>query len=144
MIREANIQDFDELLKLYVHLHPELVLENSNQIEEVWMKILSYPNYHMIVARKDQKIVSSCMIVIIPNLTHHLRPYVVVENVMTHENYRNQGLASSCLDFAKKIAQENNCYKIMLMTGSKRESTLRFYENARYNRVDKTGFVMWL
>ena len=35
-------------------------------------------------------------------------------------------------------------YKLMLMTGSREENTLRFYERAGYNRTDKTGFVRWL
>jgi hypothetical protein len=35
-------------------------------------------------------------------------------------------------------------YKIMLMTGSKKESTLSFYEKAGYNRSDKTAFIQWI
>ena len=33
---------------------------------------------------------------------------------------------------------------MMLLTGSKEEATLRFYEKAGYNRKDKTAFVQWL
>lgn len=32
----------------------------------------------------------------------------------------------------------------MLLTGSKEESTLRFYESAGYNKKDKTAFIQWL
>lgn len=32
----------------------------------------------------------------------------------------------------------------MLMTGSKRETTLNFYKNAGYNSEDKTAFIMHL
>lgn len=35
-------------------------------------------------------------------------------------------------------------YTQMLMTGSKEESTWRFYERAGFNRADKTAFVQWL
>ena len=31
-----------------------------------------------------------------------------------------------------------------LLTGSKKESTLMFYENAGYNRKDKTAFIQWI
>ena len=61
-----------------------------------------------------------------------------------HEDYRGKGYASECLDFAKKIATEENCYKMMLLTGSKKESTLKFYENAGYNSSDKTAFIQWI
>ena len=47
-------------------------------------------------------------------------------------------------NFAKEIAQKENCYKVMLLTGSKKESTLNFYERAGYNRNDKTAFIQWI
>lgn len=33
---------------------------------------------------------------------------------------------------------------MMLLTGSKLESTIKFYEHAGYNRNDKTAFIRWL
>lgn len=88
--------------------------------------------------------VSSCVCVIIPNLTRNIRPYAFIENVVTHGDYRGKGYATECLDFAKKIAEKENCYKMMLLTGSKKESTLNFYTNAGYNSSDKTAFIQWL
>lgn len=52
--------------------------------------------------------------------------------------------ASECLNFAKEIAQKENCYKIMLLTGSKDEKNLCFYNNAGFNSTDKTAFIQWI
>ncbi|NLP13978.1 MAG: GNAT family N-acetyltransferase [Clostridium sp.] len=90
------------------------------------------------------KIASSCVIVIIKNLTHNQRPYALIENVITSEQYRGRGYATEVLKFAKSIAESENCYKIMLMTGSKKESTLNFYKRAGYNDKDKTAFIQWI
>ena len=84
------------------------------------------------------------MILEFHNLTRNVRPYAFVENVVTHGEYRKKGYATDCLNFAKKIAEENNCYKMMLLTGSKEESTLNFYRNAGYNSSDKTAFIQWI
>ena len=46
--------------------------------------------------------------------------------------------------YAKELAMKNNCYKLMLLTGSKQDSTLKFYEQAGYNRNDKTAFIQWI
>lgn len=109
-----------------------------------WQQILEDKNHHLIVYEQEGRIVSSCVCVIIPNLTRGVRPYAFVENVVTHGDHRGKGYASRCLDYARQIARENNCYKMMLLTGSKKEKTLRFYENAGYNSSDKTAFIQWL
>lgn len=81
---------------------------------------------------------------IIPNLTHNQQPYAFIENVITDTEYRKRGLATACLNYAREIARRENCYKMMLLTGSKKESTLNFYEQAGYNRNDKTAFIQWI
>ena len=45
---------------------------------------------------------------------------------------------------SSSIASGQNCYKMMLLTGSKKPETLRFYENAGYNSSDKTAFIQWI
>ena len=54
------------------------------------------------------------------------------------------GYASQCLEYAKTVAEQSGCYKMMLMTGSKRAETLHFCEQAGYNSRDKTAFIRWL
>lgn len=144
MIREINENDLNALLSLYTQLHDNPMPEDIQELKDLWNEILADKNHHIIVAEEDGHIVSSCVCVIIPNLTHNQRPYAFVENVVTSEDYRGRGLATECLNYAKEIAKKNNCYKLMLMTGSKRESTLKFYENAGYNKNDKTAFIQWI
>lgn len=144
MIREINNGDLDGLLALYTQLNDNPIPEKTAELSSLWEKILSDENHHIIVAEEDGKIVSSCVCVIIPNLTHGQRPYAFVENVVTDKDYRKRGLATACLDYAKKIAEDENCYKLMLLTGSKEESTLNFYRRAGYNSNDKTAFIQWI
>jgi len=110
----------------------------------VWNEIIEDKNHHIIVKEIDGKIVSSCVCVIIPNLTRDVRPYAFIENVVTHGEYRGKGYATKCLDYARKLALKENCYKMMLLTGSKKQSTLEFYKKAGYNSNDKTAFIQWL
>lgn len=144
MIREITENDFDSLMTLYMQLHDNPMPVKTEGIMELWEKILTDDNHHIIVAEEDGKIVSSCVCVIIPNLTHNQQPYAFVENVITDERYRKKGLATECLHYAKNIAQKENCYKLMLLTGSKQESTLNFYRKAGYNSEDKTAFIQWI
>lgn len=144
MVREITAADFDGLMTLYMQLHDNPFPEKDERVMSVWESIISDPCHHIIVAEEDGRIVSTCVCVIIPNLTRGQRPYAFIENVVTDSAYRGRGLASACLDLAQEIAQRENCYKMMLLTGSKEESTLRFYERAGYNKNDKTAFIQWL
>jgi len=144
MTREIKYDDFDNLMKLYTQLHNNVFPENNKNIIEVWNKIISDNNYHIIVVEENNKIISSCTCIIISNLTHNQQSYAIIENVITDSDFRNKGYATKCLNFAKDIAIKEKCYKIMLMTGSKKESTLNFYEKAGFNRKDKTAFIQWI
>ncbi len=144
MIREIQSDDLYQLLELYTHLHETSVPEDSEHLHNTWAAIRNDPNYHIIVCEQDGRLVSSCVCVIIPNLTRNVRPYALVENVVTHSDHRGRGYATACLDYAREIAEKADCYKIMLITGSKSRSTLDFYKNAGYSSTDKTAFIQWI
>ena len=144
MIREIKETELDELLNLYLHLHEKSVPEMTEHLKNTWDTIINDGNYHIIVKEVDGKIVASCVCVIIPNLTHSIRPYALIENVVTHSDYRGKGYATECLNFAKALAEKENCYKIMLLTSSKEQNTLNFYRKAGYNSSDKTAFIQWI
>ena len=144
MVREVKSEELQNLLELYLCLHEESVPEMTEHLKRTWDMIMKDDNHHIIVNEVDGQIVSSCVCVIIPNLTRNIRPYAFIENVVTNEAYRGKGYATECLEYAKEIAAGEGCYKMMLLTGSKQESTLKFYENAGYNALDKTAFIQWL
>ena len=144
LLREAKSEDLQAILELYLYLHEDSIPEDSEYLRTTWQQIMEDKSHHLIVCEVEGKIVSSCVCVIIPNLTRNIRPYAFVENVVTHKEYRGNGYATDCLNFAKAIAKENNCYKMMLLTGTKEEKILEFYQKAGYNSVDKTAFIQWL
>lgn len=144
MIREVREDDYRQLMELYCQLHEKSVPEYKDDTEALWSRLVNDPDYHLIVAEEDGKIVSTCTCIVVPNMTHGPRPYAFVENVVTDSKYRGRGLATACLDKARGIAVANNCYRLILMTGSKLDSTLDFYRRAGYNDNDKTAFIQWL
>lgn len=144
MVREVYENELEQLLQLYLYLHEKFVPEMTEHLKNTWNTIIQDKNHHIIVNEVDGKIVSSCVCVIIPNLTRNIRPYAFIENVVTHADYRGKGYATECLNYAREIAEKTNCYKMMLLTGSKEEKTLNFYSNAGYNSSDKTAFIQWI
>lgn len=144
MVREIERTELNDLLALYTHLHEKSIPEWSDHLKHTWETILQDRNHHIIVSIVDGRLVSSCVCVVIPNLTRGIRPYALIENVVAHSDYRGMGHATTCLDCAKAIAIKEHCYKIMLLTGSRDAATLRFYDRAGYNSKEKTAFIQRL
>ena len=136
-VREIRDNELSNLLELYKHLHELGIPDNGEHLQNTWAAICSDENHHIIVCEVD-------VCVIIPNLTRNVRPYAFIENVVTHADHRGKGYATACLNYAKELAIKADCYKMMLLTGSKSESTLNFYKQAGYNCADKTAFIQWL
>jgi GNAT superfamily N-acetyltransferase len=141
-IRQMQRHELPALLDLYGHLHPtDVPRPDEETLGRLWNEILNDPKLHYFVAEAEGQFVASCTLAIIPNLTRGARPYGVIENVVTHANYRRQGIGTQLLQHALQTAWSQQCYKVMLLTGSKQEATLHFYEQAGFQRGVKTGFV---
>ncbi len=142
MIRELNKSELSILLELYQHLRAaDDPLPSQDEIEEIWNIIQHNPNLKYFGVFVDDVLVSSCTLSIIPNLTRGGRPYGVIENVVTHTDFRRQGHGRRVLKIALANAWSCGCYKVMLLTGQKNEGTYRFYESAGFDRHSKQAFL---
>ncbi|WP_375774997.1 GNAT family N-acetyltransferase [Bradyrhizobium sp. ma5] len=140
IVRSAAAHELPELLELYRHLHPHDPELETVAAERVWSNLLASSFMTVVVAQAAELLVSSCTLAIVPNLSRGGRSYAVIENVVTHADYRRQGLGRRVLAHALDVAWQADCYKVLLATGSKRETTLRFYEEAGFERGGKTYF----
>jgi len=140
--RAIRPEELTTLLGLYRHLHPsDPELPVGPDLEELWQRIYPNPQLHYLVAEVGDALVSTCTLTIIPNLTRSARPYGLIENVVTHPDFRRQGIATALLRFALQLAWTEGCYKVMLLTSRKDPATLRFYEQAGFQAGVKTGFI---
>ena len=105
MVREIKETELKELLELYLYLHEDSIPDMTDSVKSTWENIAKDENHHIIVNEVNGKIVSSCVCVIIPNLTRGVRPYALVENVVTHLNYRGHGYATEGLKLAIEEAK---------------------------------------
>ena len=132
IIRQAKPEDAQNLKTLYFDFltqYPPKEEQDMKLWEQKIEKFSKDERMYLLVMEEEGRVVSSVQLAIVENLTHNLRPFAVIENVVTHGDYRNCGFASALLERATEIAKEHNCYKLFLETGSNRDSTLNFYRN---------------
>ena len=141
-IREIGESELNELLALYHHLHDsDDPLPEPDVVETTWKQIQADSNHRYFGVFVDGKLVSSCALCVIRNLTRGCRPYGVIENVVTHTDYRRKGYGKAVLKAALGYAWSRNCYKVMLLTGRKSESVFQFYESVGFDRHAKQAFL---
>jgi len=132
IIRQAMPNDAEQLKCLYFE-HLTSLPPTEEQNMQNWQAIIQHfydDDYtKLLVCEVNGEVVSSVHVTVIRNLTHNLRPYAVIENVVTHSDHRCKGYASALLAEATAFAKQHNCYKVFLETGSNKESTLNFYKN---------------
>ncbi|MEI6158399.1 MAG: GNAT family N-acetyltransferase [Roseococcus sp.] len=132
--------DLPGMLDLYQHLNPQDPRVPEAVAATAWRAMLESELIRLIVAEVEETLVSSCMLVIVPNITRGARSFGVIENVVTHAAHRGQGLGRAVLAAAVEAAWQADCYKVMLATGSRQGSTWRFYEGSGFSRATKTHF----
>ena len=129
-IRKATASDAEALKVLYFK-HLTKYPPKEEQDLALWAEMLDrFENdekMYLLVLEEDHQVIASVQMAIIENLTHNVRPFAIIENVVTHADFRNRGYASALLAAATEIAKDKNCYKMSLETGSSKESTLNFY-----------------
>lgn len=140
MIRRAAPSDLAGMLDLCQHLNPHDPRVPEADAATAWQAMLGSDLIRLMVAEEGGLLVSSCMLVIVPNITRGARSFGVIENVVTHAAYRGRGLGRAVLAAAMEAAWQADCYKVMLATGSCQGSTWSFYEGAGFTRATKTHF----
>lgn len=144
-IRHATEADLDGLLDLYKHLSSkDAPLPPRPQVVELWKEIVANPMLTYFVAEQAGRLIATCNLTIVPNLTRGARPFGVIENVVTHSDFRRRGVAKAILDRAIDTARQAGCYKVMLMSGISRKGAHALYEKVGFAKDTKLGFDLRL
>jgi len=138
-VRPAGPDDLEAVLLLLAQLNPEDEALDPAVAAATWREILARPGVETLLACLEGEVVACLTLVVVPNLSRGAKPYALVENVVTDAAHRGRRIGRALLDAALARAWELGAYKVMLMTGSKKESTLGFYRAAGFTD-DKTAF----
>lgn len=143
-VRLVQEDELEPLLALYGHLHSDDdPRPEPTELEAAWRQLRDDPRTYLYVVEHDQRLVASCALSVIPNLTRGCRPYGLVENVVTHELYRRHGFGSLAVAHALSAAWDQRCYKVMLLTGRQSDGTHQFYQRCGFIPDKKTGYITY-
>jgi GNAT superfamily N-acetyltransferase len=140
--RAAREDDLPDLLALYRMLNPDDAVPDPDEVADLWAEMQADDDQTHVVVESDGRLVAACLLSVTKNLSRGARPWAVIENVVTHTEYRQRGFGRRVVEAAVDRARERDCYKVMLLTGSDEGWKHEFYESCGFDADAKTGFTM--
>ena len=135
IVRLATQDDITRILELYRELaittsQAELSRSPSpDDCRRVFEAISSAPGHELLVAEYQGEIVGTMVLLIVPNLSHGVLPWAVVENLVIDRRYQRRGLGRLLMEYAVARAKEAGCYKLTLSSDKRRREAHRFYRS---------------
>jgi len=125
-INLANSNDFYEVIQLYKQLWEEWQFYDEDKLKAIFQTDLETSRKIYLVARKANKIVGVCSLVIKADL-HYLKT-AIIDELIVDINFRKQGIGKKLLNMAFEIAKKRKCYRVELNSNMARTDAHKFYE----------------
>jgi ribosomal protein S18 acetylase RimI-like enzyme len=87
--------------------------------------------YEIVAVEKDSQIVALMGYRLLHDYVHG--KHVYIDDLVTTEAVRSQGVGEKLLKHAESIAEKNNCKNLRLCTGIENEQGKKFYERNSWN-----------
>lgn len=142
MIRVATVDDLAGVLNLYKELRPSDPNLELNFAKDKWIELINNKQTYIVVAEIDGELTSTCALGINMSIANGARPFAIIEHVITADKFRRQGLSRQVLEFAISLAWQQNCCKVMLLSGENLTSAHALYELVGFKSGIEKGFVI--
>ncbi|MES2207919.1 MAG: GNAT family N-acetyltransferase [Pseudomonadota bacterium] len=141
MIRLINENDIEQVVLLLKQLDASNDVKDFHLLKEKINSIQRKEHIKIVGFELDSKIIGMYTISIIDGITHAFKSFAIIENVVVDVHYRNRELGKQLMAHAIETAQKENCYKVILETGTKQEWKIKFYEKCGFSYGEKTAFI---
>lgn len=135
LVRTAGKADLPQILQLYTQ--PTIddgCLLPLPEAEDIFKRMLSYPDYRPYVAELDAHVVGTFALLVMENLGHMGAPSGIVEGVAVAPEYHGQGIGRAMMIYAMDHCRKRGCYKLALSANLTREGAHAFYEKLGFER----------
>ncbi len=122
-------------------LYQQLFENNAVGSAQDFSRLLGHDGTSVWGAFECEALASMATLHVLPNMTYAARPYAVVENVVTRDSHRGQGIGQKVMRAIIDAAWDAGAYKIMLQTGRARGAP-GFYESLGFDGNEKHGMVL--
>lgn len=127
--RKANSDDFESVYLLICDLEGQKM--DNESFKTIYLKNLSDPNIHYLVADKDNSVVGFISLHV-QHILHHSKPTCELQELTINPDLRGIGIGGLLMKEVEIIARKLNLEEIELTTKIHRERAQEFYRNLGY------------
>jgi ribosomal protein S18 acetylase RimI-like enzyme len=134
IVRQASPADLTQILSLLSQMHDEeSAVPSTPELQETYEEILASRSRALLVVADNDELLGILDLIVVPNLSRGGRPWAAIENIVVDSAHRRRGIGGALLDEAIEIAQEVGCYKVQLVSHSRRDAAHSLYRHASFN-----------
>lgn len=111
-----------------------------SKMQDVYSQIANNQMYNVLCAKIENKIVGSVLGVACHELFGNCQPFMVVEDVVVHSDYRRMGIATQLMIELENSARELNCSMIIFVSSAHRSGAHKLYESLGYGIDEVNGY----
>src|SRR5260370_26267123 len=126
--RLATPSDLDALLGLFAVSEVSRSAEPRARAEQIWQETLARDGLAVFVSEADAKIVSTCMLITVPNLLRGGRQNGFIETVVTHPDFQGRGHGRAVIAAALAEAWRRECHHRLRQSGRRHPACPRISE----------------
>ncbi|APE22747.1 MULTISPECIES: GNAT family N-acetyltransferase [Streptomyces] len=102
-------------------------------------RLANDPNQHVVVAVREDKVVGTLQLTVIPGLSRRGTTRSIIEGVRVHSDERGSGLGSQLIEWAVEESGRQGCKLVQLTSDVTRTDAHRFYERLGFE-ASHVGF----
>ncbi|MFD9465140.1 GNAT family N-acetyltransferase [Streptomyces sp. NPDC060027] len=99
------------------------------------------PNQHLVVAVRENRVVGTLQLTVIPGLSRKGATRSIIEAVRIHADERGSGLGTELIDWAIEESRRQGCHLVQLTSDASRTDAHRFYERLGFE-ASHVGFKL--
>ena len=101
------------------------------------------PNQHLVVAVREDRVVGTLQLTIVPGLSRRGATRSIIEGVRVHADERGSGLGTRLIEWAIEESRRQHCRLVQLTSDTSRTDAHRFYERLGFT-ASHVGFKLTL
>jgi len=135
-VRKATPDDLNRIIELYEELGEQKIDISPDSMQRIFNEISEIPGHYFLVIEKDDYVLGTLYLQVVPNLSHNGSPWAMIENVVVDKKQHRNGLGRLLMEYAINICRESGCHKVQLMSMSKRKEAHQFYRSMGFKDND--------